>query len=149
MDSNIADSSTTSIYDEFFTTYIIPPFHNKVSMVVIMADLGSRLEEGDLSDIAKLKERLKELKKTVDMLAKKMCHGDLLPHNFVLDHLTDMLHIIDLDEGGIDDVPRREWSENCNDVIDEDKWFLPLRYPVREIGNYTQKCSFGSYYGFS
>ena len=124
--SSIKVPSARSIYDEFFTTYTVQPFQNKVSMVVIMADRGSRLQKNDLSDFTTLKKSLKMLKEIVDLLAKKMCHGDLLPHNFVIDRIANTLHIIDLDEGDIDEVPRREIPENTDENM---KWFSALQYP--------------------
>ena len=124
--SSIKDPNTPSFCEEFFKTYIVEPFQDKVSMVVIMADRGSTLHENELSDFTTLKKLLKPLKETVDLLAKKMCHGDLLPHNFVIDREANTLHIIDLDEGGIADVPRREMPANTDE---DSKWFFALRYP--------------------
>ena len=60
----------------------------------------------------------------VDLLAKKMYHGDLLLHNFILDRATETLHAIELDEGGIYEVPRRETLANIEGVSDDKKWFL-------------------------
>ena len=87
-------NNDVSIYHEFFKTYIVAPFQNKFSLVIIMADRGSRLSENE-PEFETTKERLKELKVMVDLLANKMCHGDLLSHNFVLDSKTDTLHIIE------------------------------------------------------
>ena len=54
---------------------------------------------------------------------------DLLPHNFVLDSTTDTLHVIDLDEGGINNVPGRERPASFKHESDDSKCFLALRYP--------------------
>ena len=115
------------IYHEFFETYIVEPFQNKFSLVIIMADRGSRLPERE-PHFETTRKRLNELKIMADLLAEKMCHGDLLSHNFVLDS-TGTPHIIDLDEGGIDEVPRRETTANIEGATENNKWFLALRYP--------------------
>ena len=56
-----------------------------------------------------------------------MLFRSLLPHNFVIDRTTNTLHIIDLDEGGVNIVPRREMpAKNTNENL---KWFIALQYP--------------------
>ena len=121
-------NNDVSIYREFFKTYIVEPFQNEDSLVIIMVDRGSRLPKNE-PEFETSRERLKNLKIMVDLLANKMCHGDLLSHNFVLDRTTNTLHIIDLDEGGINVVPRRETTANIEGVTEDNKWFLALRYP--------------------
>ena len=49
----------------------------------------------------------------------------ILTNNFVLDSTTKRLHLIDLDEGGIYDAPRRNLSTDRHGG----KWFSALQYP--------------------
>ena len=76
----------------------------------------------------------------VDLLAKKMYHGDLLLHNFVLDRATETLHAIELDEGGIYEVPRRETLANIEGVSD-DKNGSSLCGIRIFFGRVTEKCT--------
>ena len=108
-------------------------------LIVVMADRGARIEK-KLSSREEVITLLTPFMKYMEEMVGVMFHGDFLPHHFVMDALGT-LHVIDHDEGGVDEVGRRALDYKDK----ETDWYAVIRYPNALRYDTTeksiQKCS--------
>jgi len=128
--------------EDFFKTYIAPPFGCEIFTLCIMADRGARFDYKKV-DRNKLHELLRDLKVKTMGMAKLVFHGDALVHNFVYNESSDSLHLIDFDEGTLETnkVPRRSLN-----FTSDYPWYEALLYPnaLRRVGESYTRVQFAA-----
>ena len=116
----------------FLDTYIDGPFVTKNFGVILMKDRGRQLKQVASLDAAIL-DHFSNIMKMAMFLAENFPHGDVLPHNLVFDKATQVLTLIDIDEGvekgkrGSEDHLLQRKNE-YND--DGDDWYIAISYPT-------------------
>lgn len=114
-------------------TYVKKPFFVWAFGLVLMHDRGSRLRDVTLPFDKKTCSEFSKICKTAIFLSQHLPHGDVLPHNLVVDLASKEMTLIDIDEG-----VAAEEEESCEDRIvqrensycnDDQDWFIALSYP--------------------
>ena len=128
----------------FLDTYICGPFVTKDFGVILMKDRGRQLKQVASLDAAIL-DHFSNIMKMAMFLAEHFPHGDVLPHNLVFDEATQVLTLIDIDEGvksgkrGSEDHLLQRKNEYNNDG---DDWYIAMSYPnaLRTAAYLYTKC---------
>lgn len=125
------------------STYPLRPYTSENIGVVLMHDRGCPLKSITKVPVSIIAE-FQNVMKMALFLSTCLPHGDALPHNLVVDPVSNEMTLIDVDEGVRKAKGRMDHILQRKNVYNNDSndWYIALMYPntLRRYGESYTKC---------